>query len=133
MRPDVCEVRGTIAERYERFAAEAVGRSSLYVEIARAVAASDRVLDFLAAMPEATWVPNLLLAAVRYLYGTPGSGQEFVALVEQRADEVAAAMASRSTQTNEPARCATLLPVLAGCRSRWRWWKSGPPPGSVCC
>jgi hypothetical protein len=35
-----------------------------------------------------------------------------VALVEDRADEIAETMAVRSTQTNEPARCATLLPVL---------------------
>src|SRR5690348_4787098 len=71
------------------------------------------MLDFLAAMPEAKWQPNVLLAVVRYRFGTPGSGREFVALVRQRADEIAEIMAVRSTQTNEPARCATLLPLLA--------------------
>src|SRR5690348_4984428 len=71
------------------------------------------MLDFLAAMPEAKWQPNVLLAVVRYRFGTPGSGREFVALVKARADEIAETMAVRSTQTNEPARCATLLPVLA--------------------
>jgi len=34
-------------------------------------------------------------------------------LVAERADEIAGVMAVRSTQTNEAARCATLLPVLA--------------------
>lgn len=102
-----------IAAGFRRFAREAAGRSELYVEIASAVAADRSTIDFLAAMPEAKWQPNVLLAAVRYLFGTPGSGEEFVALVRRRADEIAEVMAVRSTQTNEPARCATLLPVLA--------------------
>jgi hypothetical protein len=105
--------RSTIAEGFRRFAREAAGRSESYVEIAEAVAASPWTLDFLAAMPQAKWQPNVLLAVVRYLFGTPGSGREFVALVAAHADEIAATMAVRSTQTNEPARCATLLPVLA--------------------
>jgi hypothetical protein len=77
------------------------------------VAATDSVLDLLAAMPEAKWQPNVLLGVVRYLYGTPDTGREFLALVESHAREIAAQMAIRATQTNEPARCATLLPVLA--------------------
>jgi hypothetical protein len=105
--------REQIAEGFQRFAREATGRSALYVEVARAVAASPWTLDFLAAMPEAKWQPNVLLAVVRYLFGTPSGGQEFVALVKERADEIAQTMATRSTQTNEPARCATLLPVLS--------------------
>ncbi|HET6870407.1 MAG TPA: DUF2332 domain-containing protein [Solirubrobacteraceae bacterium] len=105
--------REQIAAGFRRFAREAAGRSPLYVETAELVADSPWVLDFLAAMPEAKWQPNVLLAVVRYLFGTPGSGREFVALVQQRADEIAETMTVRSTQTNEPARCATLLPVLA--------------------
>jgi len=107
------DARQAIAGRFERFAVEARGRSPLYVEIARAVAGSDAVLDFLAEMPEAKWQPNVLLGVVRYLYGTPASGDEFVSLVKARAEEIAGTMAVRTTQTNEPARCATLLPVLA--------------------
>jgi hypothetical protein len=107
------DARSTIAEGFRRFAREAAGRSELYVDIAEAVAASQWTLDFLAAMPEAKWQPNVLLAVVRYLFGTPGSGREFVAVVKAHADDIAATMAVRSTQTNEPARCSTLLPVLA--------------------
>lgn len=107
------DARRRIAEGFRRFAREAVGRSPLYVETAELVADSSWVLDFLAAMPEAKWQPNVLLAVVRYLFGTPGSASEFLALVHDRADEIAETMAVRSTQTNEPARCATLLPVLA--------------------
>ena len=107
------DARRTIADGFCRFAREATGRSALYVEISEAVAGSRWTLDFLAAMPEAKWQPNLILAVVRYLFGTPAGGREFLALVRQRADEIAETMAVRSTQTNEPARCATLLPVLA--------------------
>jgi hypothetical protein len=107
------DTRARIAARWRRFAREAAGRSPAYVEISHAVAASPFVLDFLAAMPEAKWQPNVLLGVVRYLYGTPSSGDEFVAVVRRRCDAIAAEMAVRSTQTNEPARCATLLPVLA--------------------
>ena len=110
---DSSEVRKLIARRWERFAAEAVGRSPLYVEISRTVAVTDSVLSLLAAMPEEKWQPNVLLGVVRYLYGTPPSGDEFIALVEDRAQEIAETMAVRTTQTNEPARCATLLPILA--------------------
>jgi hypothetical protein len=112
-RSNASEVRSNIAERYERFADEAVGRSPLYFEIAHAVAGTPPVLDLLAAMPPAKWQPNLLLGAVRYLYGTPSSPQEFVSLVESHAEQIAEVIAAHSTQTNEPARCATLLPVLA--------------------
>ena len=50
---------------------------------------------------------------MRYLYGTPGSADEFLQVMRANADQVAEVMAGRTTHTNEPARCATLLPVLA--------------------
>jgi hypothetical protein len=103
-----------IAARYKRFAdVEARGRSPLYEELARLIAEEEAVLAFLAQMPPAKWQPNLLFGAVRYLYGTPGSADEFLELLRGHRDRVAAVMAVRTTQTNEPARCATLLPLLA--------------------
>ena len=109
------DVLERIAERYEDFARfEARGRSPVYARLARAIAADRILLRFLADLPEAKRQPNLLLAAVRYLYGTPQDPGTFLELVRANAEEVAAAMTARSTQTNEPARCATLLPVLAG-------------------
>lgn len=108
------ELRSEVAARYRHFAeVQAPGRSELYAEITAAVASCDAVLNFLAAMPRSKWQPNVLLAAVRYLYGTVASAQEFVELVLRHSAEIAALMAARTTQTNEPARCATLLPVLA--------------------
>ncbi|HLJ99993.1 MAG TPA: DUF2332 domain-containing protein, partial [Streptosporangiaceae bacterium] len=57
--------------------------------------------------------PNLLFAAARYLLGAPATIETLRALVRDRPDELAAVMMARRTQTNEPARCATLLPALA--------------------
>ena len=104
-----------IARRYEDFARfEARGRSPAYARIAQAIAVDRFMLSFLAEWPEIKRQPNLLLGAVRYLYGTPEDADVFLELARAHAEEIAAVMAARSTQTNEPARCATLLPVLAG-------------------
>lgn len=110
----VNDARARISARYRHFAEmEAVDRSPLYVELAAAVADTPWLQDFLAAMPESKRQPNLLFGVVRYLYGTPDGGPAFLRVVKRHADDIARTMATRSTQTNEPARCATLLPVLA--------------------
>jgi hypothetical protein len=107
-------VRQRIATRYRLFARYgAAGRSPVYERLATALASDPFVLDRLAELPEAKQQPNLLLGAVRYLYGTPEAPREFARLVRARWDEVVAVIQRRSTQTNEPARCATLLPLLA--------------------
>ena len=103
-----------ISARYIRFAEEeARGRSPLYEAIARGVAADRDVIGFLLGLPTEKQQPNLLLAAVRHLFGTPRDWPGFRELLLSDRDAVRAVMQSRSTQTNEPARCATLLPVLA--------------------
>lgn len=102
------------AENYRRFAAlQARGRSPLYESWASAVASDSEVLAFLAGLPQRKRQPNLLFAAVRWLTGTPASYTVFRSTVLDRAVEVKQIMLARRTQTNEPARCATLLPALA--------------------
>lgn len=115
MRPAIGHESGrSTAENYRRFARlEARGRSPLYEQISAAVAEDAEVLAFLATFPPAKRQPNLLLAAVRLLAGVQGSYQAFRAALLDRRAEVAAIVNSRSTQTNEPARCAVLLPALA--------------------
>jgi hypothetical protein len=102
------------AENYRRFAADEAGeRSPLYEEFANGVAADPELLAFLESLPAEKRQPNLLFASVRYLAGLlPGYGA-FRGTVLDRREEVAAVMLARRTQTNEPARCATLLPALA--------------------
>jgi hypothetical protein len=108
------DLHARIATRYRRFARfGAAGRSPVYERITNAVADDAQIIEWLAEMPEPKQQPNLLLGAVRFLYGTPQEPDEFLALVRDRWEEIAKLMRVRSTQTNEPARCATLLPVLA--------------------
>jgi hypothetical protein len=100
------------AENYRDFAAEARGRSPAYEAMAGAVAADRGILRFLGTFPQEKRQPNLLFAAARYL-GEPPEAGALRALVRRRPGDLAAVMLARRTQTNEPARCATLLPVLA--------------------
>src|SRR5262245_49313464 len=70
--------RSDIALRYTRFAeVEARGRSPLYEQIARCIAADAEVIEFLSSLPEDKQQPNLLLAAVRLLFGTPADWSAF--------------------------------------------------------
>jgi hypothetical protein len=106
--------RDRLAARYLRFAdEEARGRSPTYESFTRGVAGDAEVLDFLATLPEEKRQPNLLLAAVRHLHGVPPDWPGFRAALLDNADAVRATMLARSTQTNEPARSAVLLPILA--------------------
>jgi hypothetical protein len=105
--------RPEIVAAYLRFARDAEGRAPLYARIARAVAADRALLDFIAALPPAKRQPNLLLAAVRLLAGTQRTPAAFRDVVLSRADEIRRVVVGHRTQTNEPARCAVLLPLLA--------------------
>jgi hypothetical protein len=105
--------RLSIAENYRVFGREAHGRSPAYESLAASVADDDLVLGFLAALPPPKRQPNLLFAAARYLLGAPPDLGTLRSLVRQHEAELAQVMLARRTQTNEPARCATLLPALA--------------------
>lgn len=104
-----------IARRYDRFLRhEAQGVSPLYSSYAAAVSAHEGILELLSELPFEKQQPNLLFAAVRYLYGTPATGDELVAVALDRREALLELMTLRRVQTNEPARCATILPLLAG-------------------
>jgi hypothetical protein len=104
----------TIGAVYRRFAEEeARGRSPLYEALARGVAEDADLLKLLAGMPPPKRQPNLLLAAVRHVAGVPQDWTAFRYATLTHWSEIHAVMLSRSTQTNEPGRCATLLPVFA--------------------
>jgi hypothetical protein len=102
----------SISENYLAFSREARGRSRPYEILAEQVAGDPPVLAFLATLPPAKRQPNLLFAAARYLLGRPASIVSLRALVAGRGPELAAVIRARRTQTNEPARCAVLLPAL---------------------
>ncbi len=103
-----------IAEAYRTFARhEARGRSPAYQALAEAVAGDAAVLRFLGALPPEKRQPNLLFAAARYLLDAPADLTRLRDLIGRNGTELSAVMLARRTQTNEPARCATLLPALA--------------------
>jgi hypothetical protein len=101
------------ADSYRQWAREARALSPAYGSLANAVAGDRVVLDFLGVLPPAKRQPNLLFAAARYLLGRPAAIGDLRALVSERPAELSRLMLARRTQTNEPARCATLLPALA--------------------
>jgi hypothetical protein len=104
-----------VSTAYLRFAEDEVGdKSPLYGELLRGVASDPEVIGFLLTLPPEKRQPNLFLAAARHLFGTPAGWDQFRRGVLQDKDVLRAAMLARSTQTNEPGRCAALLPVLAG-------------------
>ena len=103
-----------LAARFRRFAeVEARGHSPLYEEFALGVAADTATLQFLLTLPEEKRQPNLLFAALRHVCGSPAKWPEFRSLLHGHAAQVRTIMLAHRTQTNEPGRCATLLPVLA--------------------
>ena len=103
----------SVAGNYRAFAGEARGRSAAYESLASAVAGDPLILGFLASLPPAKQQPNLLFAAARYLLDRPAGIDDLRDLVRQRRSELSGLIHSRRTQTNEPARCATLLPAMA--------------------
>jgi hypothetical protein len=103
-----------IAGRYATFASdEAKGASPPYEALAFAVAGSRELLEFIAALPADKQQPNLFLAAVRHACGVPGSATHLIECVRREPELIRHVMLSRTTQTNEPGRCAVLLPLLA--------------------
>jgi hypothetical protein len=102
-----------IADRYDRFAVnEARGQSSCYESWAAGVANDRELLGLLATLTLAQQQPNLLFAAARWCGVQQGTFAMFRDLVVSEWSRVSAVMRSRTTQTNEPGRCAALLPVL---------------------
>ena len=94
---------------YRRFAQhEAPGRSPSYGRLATAVANDVRLLGLLDEVEPWQRQPNLLFGALRWL-DAPLTADAAV----DRWNEVVAILRTRRTQTNEPRRCALLLPALA--------------------
>ena len=98
---------------YRAFAQEARGRSAAYESLAESVAADAALVGFVCALPYAKRQPNLLFAAAGYLLGAAPGLPELRDLASNSPAELTEVILGHRTQTNEPARCATLLPALA--------------------
>jgi hypothetical protein len=101
------------AAALRKFAREARGRSAAYEVLAASAAADASVTRFVASLPQGKRQPNLLFAAARYLLGYPAGLGQLRELATQDRVQLTEIMLTRRTQTNEPARCAVLLPALA--------------------
>jgi uncharacterized protein DUF2332 len=105
---------GSLAGWYEQFATrDAHGLSPTYERLASAVSRDDDVLARLASLPPASRQPNLLFAVVRLLGGPVDDPAAFHAYTLAHWPRIEAELRWRRTQSNEPGRCAVLLPVLA--------------------
>lgn len=103
-----------IADAYRRWAdIESARMSAIYSAWAHAIADDGEVLVLLAALPAAKRQPNLIFAAARVLGSPVGDYEPWRDWLLSRWDEVAPIVMSRRTQTNEAARCATLMPLLS--------------------
>ncbi|MFE7844219.1 DUF2332 domain-containing protein [Microbacterium sp. NPDC057407] len=103
-----------VAERYARFARdEAPGRSELYEEWAAGVARDAEVQAVLARIPATRRQPPLVFAVTRMLGAPEAAFPLWAGWLFEHADEVVAEASRRSLQTNEPQRCAALLPALS--------------------
>lgn len=104
-----------IADWYRRFAdLEARGQSAIYERWARSVATDAAVLELLATLPRPKRQPNLIFATSRLLGAPEGDYEEWSAWLRENWTAVADEAGQRMTQTNEPRRCASLLPLFAG-------------------
>ncbi|MCJ1708750.1 DUF2332 family protein [Microbacterium sp. VKM Ac-2923] len=103
-----------VVDRFGRFARdEAPGRSAVYEAWARRVVDDPAVATALARIAPARRQPPLVFAVVRLLGAPMDDLDAWAAWVVAYAGAIADECGRRSVQTNEPLRCAALLPALA--------------------
>lgn len=103
-----------VVDRFGRFAREeAPGRSAVYEAWARRVIDDPAVAAALARVPASRRQPPLVFAVLRLLGAPIDDVDAWASWVLSRAEEIAAECGRRSVQTNEPLRCAALLPALS--------------------
>ncbi|WP_345799843.1 DUF2332 domain-containing protein [Microbacterium sp. AZCO] len=103
-----------VQERYARFARdEAPGRSALYEKWAAGIARDAETAALVARIPATRRQPPLVFALTRLLGAPLAAYEAWAAWLAGHIDDVVAESARRGLQTNEPQRCAALLPALA--------------------
>jgi hypothetical protein len=92
---------------------ETAGSSPTYERLTRAISDDPALVACLDELPPMKRVPTLLLAASRILDAPVDDPTKALRFMHERWGELATLMLARSTQTNEAARTATFLPLLA--------------------
>jgi hypothetical protein len=118
---DDAEVRlyAGVAEQYAEFAGSARGESRCFEEWALGVAADGELISLIGSLPPVKQQPNLVFAAARW-NGVPAPAPyaELRRGLLGRWEAVRATVLTRSTQTNEVGRLATLVPAFAEIEER---------------
>jgi len=104
---------GITADTYADFGGHQTRSSPCFSEWGLAVARDPEVLERIDTLPAEKRQPNLVFAAARWHGVEPGPYAGLRAALLDDWDAIRATVLSRSTQTNEVGRCATLLPLLA--------------------
>jgi hypothetical protein len=103
-----------VRDRYARFARdEAPGRSDLYAQWARGIVGDADIVALLARIPATHRQPPLVFGVTRMLGAPEAEYARWRHWLVRNEDAVVAECAVRSIQTNEPLRCAALLPALS--------------------
>lgn len=103
------------AEWYRGFAeSEAHGRSAVYEAWASGIAGDPHLLALIDELPETTRQPSLVFSVARLLGAPEGAFDAFREWMLGHWPQLRPEVAARLNQTNEPGRCASLMPALAG-------------------
>lgn len=103
----------TTAQWYRTFAEQVAAGSPVYAEWATGVAGDDGILALIDELPEQKRQPPLILAVARMLGAADTDWPAFRTFLEAHWPAVAREGLVRPMQSNEPRRCAALLPALA--------------------
>ncbi|PIE15704.1 MAG: hypothetical protein CSA68_06435 [Rhodobacterales bacterium] len=100
-------------KQYLFFAEKEVhGRCPVYEALGLQIAGDAELIGLIATFPENKRQPNLILAALRKFLGHVPDFAEARAVMLNSTERLTEIVFSHNTQTNEPGRCATLLPLL---------------------
>lgn len=104
----------TVKKRYLFFGEHEVrGRCPIFEKLALAIAADEDLISLIATFPKNKRQTNLTLAPLRKLLGHVPDFAEAREVMLTQTDTLTEIIFSHGTQTNEPGRCATLLPVIS--------------------
>jgi hypothetical protein len=103
----------TVRKRYLFFAEKEVReRCPIYEKLALAIADDEDLISLIVTFPRDKRQPNLILASLRKLLGRVPDFSEARELMLDDPDRLTQIVFTHGTQTNEPGRCATLLPLF---------------------
>ena len=127
---ELSKTQDQVRNRYSFFATKEVpGRCPIYEDLAHHIAADDDLIAFIASFPPNKRQPNLFLASMRKMLGRVPTFAEARSLMLHNSDQLKKVVLTHSTQTNEPGRCAALLPILSSLPQPLALLEIGPSAG----